>query len=41
MDVRSGFDGGLRFNYGSYCDRGRPDLTGKLRAYTVFFGRAW
>ena len=38
---RSGFDSGLRFNYGSYTDYIRPDLTGKLRAYTVFFGRAW
>jgi hypothetical protein len=38
---RSGFDGGLRFNYGSYTDFVRPDLNGKLRSYTVFFGRAW
>ncbi len=38
---RSGFDGGLRFNYGSYRDFVRPDLNGKLRSYTVFFGRAW
>jgi len=38
---RSGFDSGLRFNYGSYTDYVRPDLTGKLRSYTVFFGRVW
>ncbi len=38
---RSGFDGGLRFNYGSYRDYIRPDLNGKLRSYTVFFGRTW
>ncbi|HEX7424622.1 MAG TPA: hypothetical protein VF311_12170 [Terriglobales bacterium] len=38
---RSGFDGGLRFNYGSYTDNIRPDLTGKLRSYSVFFGRVW
>ncbi len=38
---RSGFDGGLRFNYGSYTDYIRPDLTGKLRSYTAFFGRVW
>ena len=37
----SGFDGGLRFNYGSYTDRIRPDLTGKLRSYSVFMGRIW
>ena len=37
----SGFDGGLRFNYGSYTDEVRPDLTGKLRSYTAFFGRTW
>jgi hypothetical protein len=38
---RAGFDGGLRFNYGSYTDNIRPDLTGKLRSYSVFFGRVW
>ena len=38
---RSGFDGGLRFNYGSYTDYIRPDLNGKLRAYSVFMGRTW
>ena len=38
---RSGFDGGLRFDYGSYTDNIRPDLTGKLRSYTAFFGRVW
>jgi hypothetical protein len=38
---RSGFDGGLRFNYGSYTDYVRPDLNGKLRAYSVFMGRTW
>jgi hypothetical protein len=51
----SGFDGGFRFNYGSYADRigqfasvdpygnpiSRPDLSGLLRAYTVFVGRIW
>ena len=37
----SGFDGELRFNYGSYTDAVRPDLTGKLRSYTAFFGRTW
>jgi hypothetical protein len=39
--LRAGFDGGLRFNYGSYTDYIRPDLTGKLQSYTVFFGRVW
>lgn len=46
--LRSGFDGGLRFNYGSYTDSTdwarqgiRPDVTGKLRSYSVFFGRVW
>jgi hypothetical protein len=48
--MRSGFDGGLRFNYGSYADRigritvngfNRPDLSGELRSYTLFFGRVW
>ena len=38
---KSGFDGGLRFNYGSYTDFIRPDLNGKLRSYTVFMGRIW
>lgn len=38
---KSGFDGGLRFNYGSYTDYIRPDLNGKLRSYTVFMGRIW
>jgi hypothetical protein len=37
----SGFDGGLRFNYGSYTDYIRPDLNGTLRAYTLFLGRTW
>jgi hypothetical protein len=50
----NGFDGGLRFNYGSYADRigrltytvqgtpfTRPDRSGQLRSYTVFFGRIW
>jgi hypothetical protein len=36
-----GFDGGLRFNYGSYADRMHPDLSGQLRSYTVFLGRIW
>jgi hypothetical protein len=39
--LRSGFDGGLRFNYGSYTDNIRPDLTGKLQSYSVFFERVW
>ncbi|MGO9083933.1 MAG: hypothetical protein ACLQBK_01800 [Candidatus Sulfotelmatobacter sp.] len=48
--LHSGFDGGLRFNYGSYADRigrltvngfTRPDLSGQLRSYTVFLGRVW
>ena len=38
---KSGFDGGLRFNYGSYTDFIRPDLNGKLRSYTAFLGRIW
>jgi hypothetical protein len=38
---RSGFDGGLRFNYGSYTDLIRPTLNGKLRSYTAFMGRVW
>ena len=45
---RSGFDGGLRFNYGSYTDNTiwnttgvRPDVNGTLQSYTVFFGRVW
>ncbi len=45
---RAGFDGGLRFNYGSYRDDTvwastgiRPDVSGKLRSYTAFFGRVW
>jgi len=38
---KSGFDGGLRFNYGSYTDFIRPDLNGKVRSYTAFFGRIW
>jgi hypothetical protein len=37
----SGYDAGLRFNYGSYTDYIRPDLNGKLRSYTAFFGRTW
>jgi len=58
--THSGFDGGFRFNYGSYADRigrltmiapttpvapggpvNRPDRSGQLRSYTVFFGRVW
>jgi hypothetical protein len=51
--LRAGFDGGLRFNYGSYTDNTiwntagvdptlrRPDVNGKLRSYSVFFGRVW
>ena len=39
--AQNGFDGGLRFNYGSYADRIRPDLSGVLRSYTGFFGRVW
>jgi len=39
--AQSGFDGGLRFNYGSYADRVRPDLSGQVRSYTAFFGRVW
>jgi hypothetical protein len=39
--AQKGFDGGLRFNYGSYADRIRPDLSGVLRSYTAFFGRVW
>lgn len=38
---KSGFDSGLRFNYGSYTDFIRPDLNGKLRSYTAFLGRTW
>jgi len=38
---QKGFDGGLRFNYGSYADRMHPDLSGQLRSYTVFMGRVW
>jgi len=55
---RAGFNGGFRFNYGSYAnhvstvynspvwfnqplDFNRSDLSGLLRSYTVFFGRAW
>lgn len=37
----SGFDIGLRFNYGSYVDIIRPDQTGRLRSYVVFVGRTW
>lgn len=53
-----GFNGGLRFNYGSYANHvstiynspaqysqplsfNRSDLSGALRSYSVFFGRAW
>jgi len=39
--LRSGFDGGLRFNYGSYTDNLRPGQSGKLRSYAAFFGRVW
>jgi len=38
---RSGFDAGLRANYGSYTDFIRPDLNGKLQSYSVFVGRTW
>lgn len=38
---RAGFDGGLRFNYAGYTDAIRPNLSGKLRSYTIFFGRVW
>ena len=37
----NGFDSGLRFNYGSYTDYARPNLTGKLQSYTMFLGRTW
>ena len=54
----AGFNGGFRFNYGSYANHvstvytsplynyrplylNRSDLSGILRSYTVFFGRAW
>jgi len=37
----SGFDGGLRFSYGSYTDYLQPSLNGKLQSYSVFFGRTW
>jgi hypothetical protein len=53
-----GFNGGFRFNYGSYANNvstvytsplfnyqplyfNRNDLSGKLRSYSVFVGRAW
>jgi len=36
-----GFDGGLRFHYGSYADRIRPNLSGQVRSYTIFMGRIW
>lgn len=51
--LRAGFDGGLRFSYGSYTDNTiwnttsvdptlqRPNVNGKLRSYSVFFGRVW
>jgi hypothetical protein len=51
--LRAGFDGGLRFNYGSYSDNTiwntpgmdpllkRPNVNGKLQSYSVFFGRVW
>jgi hypothetical protein len=38
---QSGFDTGLKFNYGSYVDRIRPDQTGRLRSYVAFVGRTW
>lgn len=55
---RAGFNGGFRFNYGSYANHvstvynsplynyqpqyfNRSDLSGLLRSYSVFFGRAW
>jgi hypothetical protein len=37
----SGFDTGLKFNYGSYVDTIRPDQTGRLRSYIGFVGRTW
>jgi hypothetical protein len=49
-DFRSGFDSGLRFNYGSYGDEigrltfngfKRPDLSGRLRSYSIFAGKVW
>ena len=46
--LRAGFDGGLRFNYGSYRDNTiwnasgiRPNVNGKLQSYAVFFGKVW
>lgn len=39
--LQKGFDAGMRYNYGSYADRIRPDLSGQLRSYTVFMGRIW
>jgi hypothetical protein len=46
--LRAGFDGGLRFNYGSYTDNTiwntsgvRPNVNGKLQSYSVLFGRVW
>jgi len=46
--LRAEFDGGLRYNYGSYTDNTiwnsanyRPNVNGKLQSYSVFFGRVW
>jgi hypothetical protein len=38
---RQGYNGGLRFQYGSYSDYVNPNLTGRLRSYALFFGRTW
>jgi hypothetical protein len=38
---KSGYDSGLRFQYGSYKDQVHPDLTGHLNSYSLFFGRTW
>lgn len=38
---RSGFDSGLRFQYGSYKDDIHPELTGHFGTYGVFMGRTW
>lgn len=45
---RKGFDGGLRFNYGSYTDNTilntpgiRPNVNGSCNPIPFFFGRVW
>ena len=38
---KSGLDGGLHYNYGSYADRMHPELSGLLRSYSIFMGRVW